>query len=53
MEREQKLPPINGGYPLHTFEEVENLYEEYISSSEDKKAIREAYAFVCEKHKIR
>ena len=51
MENEKKLPPINGGYPLHTFEEVENLYEEYIFSPTDKKAIKDAYNFVCDKHK--
>ena len=41
---------INGGYPLHTFEDVENLYLPYISSEEDRKAIRRAYDFIIEKH---
>ncbi|MGM9873600.1 MAG: RelA/SpoT family protein [Bacilli bacterium] len=42
---------INGGYPLHTFEEVEEKYIQYISSLEDRKKIREAYDFIVEKHK--
>lgn len=42
---------INGGYPLHTFEEVEEIYIQYISSPEDRKRIRKAYDFIVEKHK--
>ena len=41
---------VNGGYPLHTFEDVENLYITYISSPEDRKNIRDAYQFILEKH---
>ncbi len=43
--------PINGGYPLHTFEDVENLYSMYISSPTDKADIQRAYDFIREKHK--
>ena len=50
MENNQK-PLVNGGYPLHTFEEVESIYLTYISSIEDRKQIRDAYDFICEKHK--
>ncbi len=49
MEKEKKLK-INGGYPLHTFEEVEDLYSAYITSKEDKALIRKAYDFIMEKH---
>jgi len=42
---------VNGGYPLHTFEDVKNMFENYISSSNDRKMIEEAYLFVKEKHK--
>ena len=42
---------VNGGYPLHTFEEVEDIYKTYISSLEDRKKIREAYEFILVKHK--
>ena len=51
MAAEVKTIPINGGYPLHTFEDVEAIYQNYISSPEDRKKIREAYNFIIEKHK--
>lgn len=41
---------INGGYPLHTFEDVEELYSTYIFNSDDKIAIRKAYDFVIKQH---
>ena len=47
---EKKKPPINGGYPLHTFQEVEDLYMLYISSTEDRERIVEAYRFIMDKH---
>ena len=47
---ENKKPLVNGGYPLHTFQEVEDIYMLYISSSEDRKRIREAYDFIMLKH---
>ena len=42
---------INGGYPLHTFEQLEEKYKEYISETSDLEKIKEAYLFACEKHK--
>ena len=48
---EKKIAPINGGYPLHTFQEVEDVYMLYISSQEDRKRVVEAYDFIMEKHK--
>ena len=45
-----KVLKVNGGYPLHTFEEVEDVYSVYITSPEDKAKIREAYDFIMEKH---
>ena len=50
MENKKVLKP-NGGYPLHTFEDIENIYSTYITSKEDKDKIREAYDFIIEKHK--
>ena len=41
---------VNGGYPLHTFEDVENIYITYISSPNDRKLIKEAYDFIIQKH---
>ena len=49
MEKETKLK-VNGGYPLHTFEEVEDMYSTYITSETDKKSIRKAFDFIMEKH---
>ena len=48
---ENKKPLVNGGYPLHTFQEVEDIYMLYISSHEDRKRIKEAYDFIMLKHK--
>ena len=48
---EKKTAPINGGYPLHIFQEVEDVYMLYISSPEDRRRIVEAYDFIMEKHK--
>ena len=42
--------PVNGGYPLHSFQEVEDIYMLYISSSEDRRRIKEAYDFIMLKH---
>ena len=50
MENEKKTK-INGGYPLHTFEQVEDIYSTYITSKEDKALIKKAYDFIMEKHK--
>ena len=50
MEK-QNILPVNGGYPLHTYEDVEEVFKAYITASEDQKKIREAYDFIIEKHK--
>ena len=44
-------PLVNGGYPLHTFEQLEEVYKQYITSPEDLNSIRRAYDFIIEKHK--
>ena len=46
-----KVLKVNGGYPLHTFEDIEDIYSTYITSPEDKKMIREAYDFIVKKHR--
>ena len=48
MENKKLL--VNGGYPLHTFQEVEDIYMLYISSKEDRKRIKDAYDFIMLKH---
>ena len=45
-----KVLKINGGYPLHTFEQIEDIYSTYISSKEDRERIRAAYDFILLKH---
>ena len=47
---ENKKPLVNGGYPLHTFQEVEDIYMLYISSPEDRQRIKDAYDFIMLKH---
>ena len=47
---ENKKVPVNGGYPLHTFQDVEDLYMLYISSEDDRARIRDAYEFIIYKH---
>ena len=47
---ENKKAPVNGGYPLHTFQEVEDIYMLYISSEDDRRRIKEAYDFIMHKH---
>ena len=41
---------INGGYPLHTFEQLKEVYQNYITKPEDRKNIEDAYNFILEKH---
>lgn len=50
MEEVSNKAPVNGGYPLHTYEDVEEIFLTYISSPEDRKRIRSAYDFIIEKH---
>ena len=47
---ESKKPLVNGGYPLHSFQDVEDIYMLYISSEEDRRRIKEAYDFIMFKH---
>jgi GTP pyrophosphokinase len=49
MEETNQLK-VNGGYPLHTFEELESLFDTYISNESDRQSIRDAYNFILEKH---
>ena len=45
-----KVLKVNGGYPLHTFEDIEDIYSSYIFDTGDKTRIREAYNFIIAKH---
>ncbi len=44
-----KLLP-NGGYPMHSFEDLRAAYSLYIHNEEDQKMIEKVYHFVCSKH---
>lgn len=46
---EKKLKP-NGGYPMHTFEDLRALYAVYIRDVKSNELIKKAYAFASEKH---
>ncbi len=47
---EKKLVP-NGGYPMHTFEDLKELYYIYITNPKDRDLIERAYAFAAKMHK--
>ncbi len=48
---EKKTLPPNGGYPMHSFEDLKALLSTYISNPDDQKLIQSAYDFAKEKHK--
>ena len=50
IKEENNCLKPNGGYPMHTFEDVKAIYSLYIHNEEDHKMIRDAYDFVCKKH---
>ncbi len=49
MKENEKLL-VNGGYPLHTFEQLKEVYQSYITNEKDRKSIEDAYAFILKKH---
>jgi hypothetical protein len=58
MEEAKKNPEIpekkilpNGGYPMHSFEDLKELYFTYITSPDDRKMVEDAYHLADEKHK--
>ena len=48
MEKKTLLP--NGGYPMHTFEDLKEVYFPYITLPENRKLIENAYKFALKKH---
>ena len=46
----KKLLP-NGGYPMHSFDDVKELYFTYIKNQKDRDMIEKAYLFAANKHK--
>ena len=49
MSEDNKLL-VNGGYPLHTFEQLKEVYQNYITNENDRKNIEDAYSFILSKH---
>ena len=47
---EQEKILVNGGYPLHTFEQLKEVYQSYITNPSDRESIEKAYSFILEKH---
>ena len=45
---DQLLP--NGGYPMHTFDDLKGVFSLYIHNDDDQKMIEKAYKFVEKKH---
>ena len=37
---------VNGGYPLHTFEQLKEVYQSYITNPKDRENIEKAYSFI-------
>lgn len=50
-ETEKKVLVPNGGYPMHSFQDVKDLFYTYIYNENDRKLIEDAYLFAAEKHK--
>ena len=52
MEKNTKTKYVpNGGYPMHTFNDVKDLYYSYISNPLDRKKIEEAFYLASTQHK--
>src|SRR5574344_2220163 len=45
----KKILP-NGGYPMHTFQDVKDIYFTYITNPNDRKMIENAYLLASKKH---
>jgi GTP pyrophosphokinase len=50
MENEQKTLLPNGGYPMHTFEDIEQIYKIYINDPHDRDLIVRAYKLAAKVH---
>ena len=50
MSEEKKVLKPNGGYPMHSFEDVKELYSTYITNENDRDLIKRAYEFANKKH---
>jgi len=51
MPRKSEKTLINGGYPLHTFEDIKDIYSLYIEDKKSRELIEKAYNYALKKHK--
>lgn len=49
-EKSQKPLPWNGGYPMHSFEDLRELYCTYIKNPKDREMVENAYRLAEKKH---
>lgn len=49
-ESEKKVYPPNGGYPMHSFSDLRDLYFTYIHNEDDRRMIEEAYRLAAKQH---
>jgi len=50
MKAKEKNVKINGGYPLHTFDDIKDIYSLYITDKNDRALIERAYEYAKKKH---
>ena len=50
LEKSHVNYPPNGGYPMHTFNDLKELFYPYITNPKDRQMVEEAYEFAKKKH---
>ena len=50
MEKDKKVLKPNGGYPMHTFDELKELFYTYITNPSDRDLVERAYLFCKKQH---
>lgn len=48
---DKKVLVPNGGYPMHTYEDLKEIFFVYITDPNDRKMIKDAYLYAKDKHK--
>ena len=50
LEKSHVNYPPNGGYPMHTFNDLKELFYPYITNPKDRQIVEKAYEFAKKKH---
>ena len=50
MKAKKETTLVNGGYPLHSFDDIKDIYSLYITDKKDRELIESAYQFAKKKH---